>query len=65
VKQLLTVPKPVVAALNGRCHGAGFVIALVCDFRVARADALIGDIRASKVLFARQSVPLVLARLIG
>jgi 2-(1,2-epoxy-1,2-dihydrophenyl)acetyl-CoA isomerase len=65
VKQLLSMPKPVVAALNGRCHGAGFVIALACDFRVARADALIGDIRASKAIFAGQSVPLVLSRLIG
>jgi hypothetical protein len=60
-----SVPKPVVAALNGRCHGAGWVIALACDFRVARADALIGDIRSSKAIFAGQSVPLVLSRLIG
>jgi 2-(1,2-epoxy-1,2-dihydrophenyl)acetyl-CoA isomerase len=65
VKLLLSVPKPVVAALNGRCHGAGWVIALACDFRVARADALIGDIRSSKAIFAGQSVPLVLSRLIG
>ena len=65
VKKLLTVPKPVVAALNGRCHGAGLVIALACDFRVARADALVGDIRASKAIFAGQSVPLILSRLIG
>ena len=65
VKKLLTVPKPVVAALNGRCHGAGWVIALACDFRVARADALVGDIRASKAIFAGQSVPLILSRLIG
>jgi 2-(1,2-epoxy-1,2-dihydrophenyl)acetyl-CoA isomerase len=65
VKKLLTVPKPVVAAINGRCHGAGWVIALACDFRVARVDALVGDIRASKAIFAGQSVPLVLSRLIG
>lgn len=65
VKKLLTVPKPVVAAINGRCHGAGWVIALACDFRVARSDALVGDIRASKAIFAGQSVPLILSRLIG
>lgn len=65
VKKFLTVPKPVVAAINGRCHGAGLVIALACDFRVARADALVGDIRASKAIFAGQSVPLILSRLIG
>src|SRR3954471_10152507 len=36
VKALLSTPKPIVAALNGRCHGAGWVLALACDFRVAR-----------------------------
>ena len=65
VKKLMTVPKPVIAALNGRCHGAGWVIALACDFRVAREDALVGDIRASKAIFAGQGVPLILSRLIG
>ena len=65
VKKLLTVPKPVIAAINGRCHGAGWVIALACDFRVARADALLGDIRSSKAIFAGQSVPLLLPQLIG
>ncbi len=65
VKTLLSTPRPVVAALNGRCHGAGFVIALACDFRVARADALIGDIRSGKAIFANQGVGLMLPHLIG
>jgi len=65
VKTLLSTPKPVIAALNGRCHGAGFVIALACDFRVARADALIGDIRSGKAIFANQGVGLMLPHLIG
>lgn len=65
VKTLLSVPRPVIAALNGRCHGAGFVIALACDFRVARADALIGDIRSGKAIFANQGVGLLLPNLIG
>ncbi|MGK2966370.1 MAG: enoyl-CoA hydratase/isomerase family protein [Tepidiformaceae bacterium] len=65
VKTLLSAPKPVVAALNGRCHGAGWVTALSCDFRVARSDVLIGDIRAEKAIYAGQSVPLLLPRLIG
>jgi enoyl-CoA hydratase/carnithine racemase len=64
VQKLLSVPKPVVAAINGRCHGAGPHRA-ACDFRVARADTLVGDIRASKAIFAGQSVPLILSRLIG
>jgi 2-(1,2-epoxy-1,2-dihydrophenyl)acetyl-CoA isomerase len=65
VKTIMSAPKPVVAALNGRTHGAGWVTALACDFRVARSDALIGDIRSGKAIFAGQTVPLVLPRLIG
>ncbi len=65
VRALLSVPKPVVAALNGRCHGAGFVIAVACDFRVARDDILIGDIRAQKAIFSNQGVGLLLPKLIG
>lgn len=65
VKALLSTPKPVVAALNGRCHGAGFVIAVSCDFRVAHSDVLIGDIRSGKAIFANQGVGLLLPHLIG
>src|SRR6266702_8465641 len=65
VKALLELPKPVVAALNGRCHGAGFVLSLACDFRVGRTDTLVGDIRSARAIFAGQSVPLLLPRLIG
>ncbi len=64
-KTLMSLPKPVVAAINGRCHGAGWVTALSCDFRVARDDVLIGDIRSGKAIFAGQAVPLLLPRLIG
>ena len=65
VKTLLSTPKPIVAALNGRCHGAGWVIALSCDFRVARDDVLVGDIRSGKAIFANQGVGLLLPHLIG
>jgi 2-(1,2-epoxy-1,2-dihydrophenyl)acetyl-CoA isomerase len=65
IKTLLSAPKPIVAALNGRTHGAGWVIALACDFRVARDDTLIGDIRSGKAIFANQGVGLMLPHLIG
>ncbi|MBV9598168.1 MAG: enoyl-CoA hydratase/isomerase family protein [Chloroflexi bacterium] len=65
VKNLLELPKPVVAALNGRCHGAGFVLALACDFRVGHTETLVGDIRSGRAIFAGQGVPLLLPRLIG
>jgi 2-(1,2-epoxy-1,2-dihydrophenyl)acetyl-CoA isomerase len=65
IKTLLSAPKPIVAALNGRTHGAGWVIALACDFRVTRDDALIGDIRSGKAIYANQGVGLMLPHLIG
>jgi 2-(1,2-epoxy-1,2-dihydrophenyl)acetyl-CoA isomerase len=65
ITTLLSAPKPIVAALNGRTHGAGWVLALACDFRVTRDDALIGDIRSGKAIFANQGVGLMLPHLIG
>src|SRR5712691_6396937 len=65
VKALLELPKPVVAALNGRCHGAGFVLACACDFRVGHTDTLVGDIRSARAIFAGQGTPLLLPHLIG
>ena len=65
VKRLLELPKPVVAAIHGRCHGWAWVLSLACDFRVAQADAIVGDIRAQRAIFAGQGAPLLLPRLIG
>src|SRR5690242_1347729 len=65
VKALLQAPKPAVAAIHGRCHGAAWVISLACDFRVGSSEALVGDIRAARAIFAGQSAPLLLPRLIG
>jgi enoyl-CoA hydratase/carnithine racemase len=36
------MPLPFVAAINGHCLGGGLQLALVCDFRLAAADAVIG-----------------------
>lgn len=65
IKTLMATPKPIVAALNGRTHGAGWVTALASDFRVSRDDAPIGDIRSGKAIFANQGVGLMLRHLIG
>jgi 2-(1,2-epoxy-1,2-dihydrophenyl)acetyl-CoA isomerase len=65
VRALLQAPKPVVAAIHGRCHGAAWVISLACDFRVGSSEALVGDIRSARAIFAGQGAPLLLPRLIG
>jgi len=36
------MPLPFIAAINGHCLGGGLQLALVCDYRIARADASIG-----------------------
>jgi 2-(1,2-epoxy-1,2-dihydrophenyl)acetyl-CoA isomerase len=39
VRNLMKMPKPTVAVVNGHAHGAGFNLALGCDFRIMSETA--------------------------
>ncbi|SPU51288.1 enoyl-CoA hydratase/isomerase family protein [Bordetella trematum] len=39
----LTMDKPVIAAVNGHCYAAAFILALSCDIRVASENAEFGS----------------------
>jgi enoyl-CoA hydratase/carnithine racemase len=58
------LPLPFVAAINGHCLGGGLQLALVCDYRVAAAEALIGLPAVKECLIPSMSL-YRLPRLIG
>ena len=60
-----TIPKPVIAAINGACAGIGMVQALMCDIRFAAAGAKFTTAFARRGLIAEYGMSWVLPRLIG
>lgn len=61
----LTVPKPVIAAINGPCAGIGLVQALMCDVRFVAEDAKLTTAFARRGLVAEHGISWILPRLIG
>lgn len=61
----LSVPKPVVAALNGACAGIGLVQALMCDVRIAAPSAKITTSFSRVGLVAEHGTSWLLPRHVG
>jgi len=61
----MTIPKPVIAAVNGPAAGLGLVMALMCDLRFAAAGAKLTTAFARRGLIADHGISWVLPRLVG
>ena len=56
---------PVIAILHGYCLGAGYELALACDFRLAADNLEIGDHRTTRAICMLHGASWFLPRLIG
>ena len=60
-----SIPKPIVAAINGPCAGIGLVQALMCDIRFAASGAKLTTAFARRGLIAEHGISWILPRLVG
>ena len=61
----LSIPKPIIAAINGACAGIGLVQALMCDMRFAAEGAKLTTAFARRGLVAEHGISWILPRLVG
>jgi enoyl-CoA hydratase/carnithine racemase len=62
---VMTMRKPVVAAINGACAGMGLTMALVCDVRFAAEGAKFTTSFARRGLIAEYGISWILPRVVG
>lgn len=62
---LLSMPKPVIAAVNGVCCGGGLELAMMCDFMIAAESAKIGDAHSNFGALPGGGATLRLPRIVG
>jgi enoyl-CoA hydratase/carnithine racemase len=62
---LLSVPKPIIAAINGASVGLGFIVPLYCDFRFASEKAKFSAIFSKRGLVAEYGLAWMLPRIVG
>jgi enoyl-CoA hydratase/carnithine racemase len=62
---MLSVRKPLIAAINGPCAGLGFCFALLCDMRFVAREAKFSTAFSQRGLVAEHAVSWILPRLVG
>jgi len=62
---MLSIPKPMVAAVHGYCLGSGVELACLCDLRVASEDAIFGMPETALGLIPAAGGTQLLPRLLG
>lgn len=60
-----SVPKPIIAAINGACAGLGLIAAMQCDLRFASSTAKITTSFAHRGIMAEHGLAWSLPRLVG
>ncbi|MFG2351681.1 enoyl-CoA hydratase-related protein [Streptomyces phaeochromogenes] len=60
-----SMPKPMIAAVNGACAGIGLVQALICDIRFAARGARFTTAFTRRGLAGEYNMPYVLPRVVG
>jgi enoyl-CoA hydratase/carnithine racemase len=62
---LLSIPKPVIAAVNGVAAGGGFVLAAMSDVRIASRAAQFTSVFSKRGLIAEHGTTWIVPRLVG
>lgn len=65
IKQIMTLPKPVICGINGVAAGAGLSLALACDFRIAVESAQLIEVFINVGLVPDSGSTFTLPRIAG
>ncbi len=65
IRQIMSLPKPVICGINGVAAGAGLSLALACDFRIAVDSAQLIEVFINVGLVPDSASTFTLPRLVG